>query len=153
MTINIEQLTISESDLVFEWILKLLNELGEESDDLGTLDREAVLNDWRNINDGFFVLIARNESGSMLGILTLAIGFAIYANGNYGVINEMYVAPEARSQGIGEALIKAAIVLGREHNWSRIDVTAPESERWLRSRRFYEKQGFTFAGPKLKIML
>ena len=153
MTIKIEQLTIKDSDVIFEWILKLLEELGEESGDLGALKRETVLRAWRNLDDRFFVLLARNERGEMMGILTLAVGFAIYANGDYGIINEMYVIPEARSQGIGEALVQEAISLGRRQDWSRIDVTAPESERWLRSRQFYERQGFTFAGPKLKIIL
>jgi hypothetical protein len=32
-------------------------------------------------------------------------------------------------------------------------VTAPESERWRRTRRFYERGGFTFVGPKLKLRL
>lgn len=153
MTTKIEQLTIKDSELIFEWILKLLDELGEESDDLGTLKRETVLQDWRNLEDRFFVLLAKDEKDKILGILTLAVGFAIYANGNYGIINEMYVIPEARSKGIGEMLVHEAISFGKLRGWSRIDVTAPEGDRWLRSRRFYEKLGFTFAGPKLKIML
>jgi hypothetical protein len=37
--------------------------------------------------------------------------------------------------------------------WTRLDVTAPEAERWTRTRRFYKKEGFVFAGPKLKCLL
>jgi len=35
----------------------------------------------------------------------------------------------------------------------RIDVTAPESARRERTRRFYQRQGYSFTGPKLKLLL
>ena len=43
--------------------------------------------------------------------------------------------------------------LARESRWVRVDVTAPESPRWERTRRFYEREGFTFTGPKLKYLV
>jgi heme-degrading monooxygenase HmoA len=49
--------------------------------------------------------------------------------------------------------IEAVKQFGRQKDWTRIDVTAPESERWIRARQFYEKQGFVFTGPKLKFLL
>ena len=65
----------------------------------------------------------------------------------------MFVAPSYRSQGVGAALVRAAQQIAKEKGWKRIDVTAPESERWERTRRFYEKLGFVFTGPKLKLLL
>jgi GNAT superfamily N-acetyltransferase len=97
--------------------------------------------------------LAAREGSEIVGILTLNETFAIYANGNYGVIDEMYVIPSRRSTGIGKELVEAAKELGLQRGWSRIDVTAPESERWERTRRFYEKEGFAFTGPKLKYLL
>jgi GNAT superfamily N-acetyltransferase len=151
--IRIEQLDIRDSDLIIDWVLKLLEELGEEGDDLGELQKEKVMQAWRESNGRFLALAARGIDGTMLGLLTLTESFAIYANGSYGIINEMIVSTAARSQGAGAMLIRAAVSYGRERGWSRIDVTAPESDRWLRSRQFYEQQGFTFAGPKLKLQL
>ncbi|HEV8702170.1 MAG TPA: GNAT family N-acetyltransferase [Candidatus Polarisedimenticolia bacterium] len=83
----------------------------------------------------------------------LVESFAIYANGTYGVINEMYVAPPFRSQGVGGRLIAAVKDLAARRGWGRIDVTAPESPAWDRTRRFHESQGFVFTGPKLKFVL
>jgi len=153
MKLEIERLTIKDADLVFEWVMRLLEELGEEGDDLGGLDQEKVLSEWQEAGERFNAFVAKNEQGKVLGILTLVETFAIYANGNYGIINEMYVSPEHRSAGVGALLIEAAKEFGRTKGWARIDVTAPELERWERSRRFYEKQGFVFTGPKLKILL
>jgi GNAT superfamily N-acetyltransferase len=60
--------------------------------------------------------------------------------------------PSHRSVGVGRLLLDAVKAYGRERGWSRIDVTAPESPRWDRTRRFYEREGFTFTGPKLKFV-
>ena len=153
MDVHIEQVTIAQAQLVFDWVNRLLLELGDEAEDLGGLDERKVLDDWRRMGDRFRVFVARNETGSILGVLTLTETFAIYANGSYGVIDEMYVVPEARSQGIGARLVDAVKDHGRGRGWTRIDVTAPEDPRWERSRRFYESQGFAFTGPKLKFVL
>ncbi|WP_372368133.1 GNAT family N-acetyltransferase [Candidatus Uabimicrobium sp. HlEnr_7] len=85
--------------------------------------------------------------------MTVVQAFAVYANGYYGIINEMYVEPEYRWHGIGAKLIEAAITWGKDKGWPRVDVTAPESSTWKRTQLFYERQGFVFSGPKLKIML
>jgi GNAT superfamily N-acetyltransferase len=148
MQIVFDKLTINDASILFDWVMRLLNELGEEGDELGALAEDKVLQAWREMADHFHVFVAKNEAGDILGILTLTETFAIYANGNYGIINEMYVAPEHRSTGIGARLVDAAKNFGRQKGWTRIDVTAPESECWERTRRFYEKQGFVFTGPK-----
>ena len=144
---------LDDADDVFAEVLKLLSELGEEGDELGELSQNKVLSAWQDAPDRFQVFAAKNPEEKIVGILTLVETFAIYANGNYGIINEMYTDPSYRSAGIGAMLIQAAIQYGRKKGWSRIDVTAPESERWERTKRFYEKQGFVFTGPKLKFLL
>ncbi|MCG3121004.1 MAG: hypothetical protein ALAOOOJD_03938 [bacterium] len=152
-TIFVVKLTLQDAPLVFDWVGRLLNELGEEGDELGTLAEDKVLQAWREMADRFHVFVAKNAAGEICGILTLAEVFAIYANGNYGIINEMYVAPAQRSAGLGAKLVAAAIKFGRQQGWTRIEVTAPEAARWERTRRFYEKQGFVFTGPKMKFLL
>ena len=61
----------------------------------------------------FLALLARDESGAAVGVLTLSTSFAVYAGGEYGVIDEMYVVPECRSQGIGRSLVEAAVAIAR----------------------------------------
>lgn len=153
MQIRIHRLSIHEASIAFDWVLRLLQELGEESDDLGTLNEKKVLKEWEQAGDRFQVFAAKTSDGKIVGVMTLVETFAIYANGNYGIINEMYIDPEFRSGGVGAALIDAAKEYGRSKGWERIDVTAPESERWERTRQFYENNGFAFTGPKLKFIL
>jgi len=153
MNYVVEQFGVDRADLVFDTVLTLLRELATESDDLGELDRARVRAHWEAGQDRITVLAARSDAGDVAGMLTVVETFAIYANGAYGVIAEMFVAPSFRSQGVGKLLIKAALELGRHKGWSRIDVAAPESAAWTRTRAFYEREGFTYAGPKLKHML
>lgn len=153
MKATIHRLGLGDSAIVFDWVLQLLSELGEEGEELGTLARQKVLDRWKESENKFHVFAAKDEHGNMAGILTLSVAFAIYANGEYGVIDEMFVAPQYRSEGIGAQLVQAAADFGRTQGWTRLDVTAPESERWERTRRFYEKHGFVFTGPKLKLLL
>jgi GNAT superfamily N-acetyltransferase len=153
MNIRIDTLTIEDAEIVFDWVLRLLRELGEEGEEVGELNRKRVLSAWKERKDKYHVLVARESTGQIVGVLTLSAGFAIYANGEYGVIDEMYVDPEHRSAGVGAMLVEAAVKIGREKGWKRLDVTAPESERWARTRHFYEKLKFVFTGPKLKRLL
>ena len=139
--------------VVLSLVEALLAELGEEGEESGELPRDRLAELWRGLGERHLALLAVAPPGAVIGILTLVENFAFYAHGLYGVINEMYVVPDYRSSAIGASLIAAAAEHGRSRAWSRIDVTAPEADRWVRSRRFYEKQGFVFAGPKLKLLL
>lgn len=151
---TIVRLTIDDAPKVFEAVLALLDELGQEAQDLGRLDSSRTAVAWRRLGERVHIIGARDDdAGTLVGLLTLCEAFAIYANGLFGIINEMYVAPKHRSHGVGKRLIAEAKALGRELGWSRLDVTAPESPRWDRTRAFYEREGFTFAGPKLKHVL
>jgi len=150
---KIEEVTSRDADVVFDWVMRLLLELGAEGEELGEINRDEVLRKWKERENKYHVLVAKNDRNEIIGILTLSVNFAIYTNGEYGVIDEMYVDSAYRSKGVGALLVDAACDIGRKAGWNRIDVTAPESEGWERSRRFYEKLGFIFTGPKLKLLL
>jgi GNAT superfamily N-acetyltransferase len=150
---TVDRLDIGSATEVLEPALALLRELGDEAEDLGHFDVDRTLAGWRRFGDRVVAIAARDDEGAVIGVATLCEHFAIYANGLFGVLNEMWVAPAHRSRGIGKLLLDEAKSLGRERGWSRLDVAAPESERWRRSRSFYEREGFTFAGPKLKFVL
>ena len=153
MNVTIEMLGIDQADTALEWVGKLLDELGAEGQELGALDRDRILDAWKMNADRVHVFSARSESNGIVGVLTLSENFAIYTNGHYGLINELLVSPDHRSSGIGARLIEAVKEMGRSRGWTRIEVGTPVEERWLRTRQFYRRQGFVFAGPKLKFRL
>lgn len=150
---TIHPATPSEIETVLTIVEKLLIELSDEGDEFSGLDREKTLHVISANADRFHPFLAKNEHGEVIGVMTVVESFAIYAGGHYGVIDELYVAPEYRSQGVGEQFIEAVKALGKEKGWARVDVAAPPGEKWQRTVAFYERQGFVFTGPKLRLRL
>ncbi len=103
----------------------------------------------------YVVFLAVSESESRpLGFLSVTECYALYAEGNFGIIPECYVRPEFRSQGIGEALLSAVKSLAKEQRWTRLEVTTPPLPTFQRTLRFYEKAGFKISGGrKLKVLI
>jgi GNAT superfamily N-acetyltransferase len=152
---------------VLALIEELLAELGEEGQEFAGIDREKLQADIRrNMAVGpdsgpdcghgsgrFLAFLAKEESGAIIGVLTLSTSFALYAGGEYGVIDEMYVRPGYRCRGVGRQLVAAAAAIAREKRWFRLDVTGPEGQHGERAVRFYERLGFEFSGPKLRLLV
>lgn len=140
---------------VLALVEELLTELGEEGQEFAKTDRDKLQADLdNNLASGrFLALLARDESGPAMGVLTLSASFALYAGGEYGVIGEMYVQPGSRGQGIGRALLEEAVAIARERGWLRLDVTGPTDDPGRRVARFYEGLGFAFTGSKLRLIL
>jgi GNAT superfamily N-acetyltransferase len=151
--IRIVQAGPSDRSTVLDLVRRLLRELEDDPAEFRGIERPKMLRDLERIGDRFTVFLARDASGQAVGVTTVMEAFAIYAGGDYGIIDEMYVTPEHRSRGVGALLIEAVKDLGRLRDWLRIDVTAPPEGRWSRTVRFYEGQGFSFTGPKLRFML
>jgi len=49
----------------------------------------------------YFVFVARKSEGKAIGFVNLFESFALYADGAFGTIAELYVCSEYRSQQIG----------------------------------------------------
>jgi len=131
-------------------VTRLLVELSDKDDEFAGLDREKILTEWQSVQDRFKAFIARLDNGEVVGILTLAESFAIYAGGSYGVINELYVSPQYRNEQVGKMLLDRAKAYARLLDWKRIDVTAPLGDKWRRTINFYLREGFVHTGPKLR---
>jgi len=135
---------------VVRLVARLLAELEDSPVEFAGLDEAGALRALAADGGAFQAFLAREGGDEPVGVLTLTETFAIYAGGRYGVIDELYVAPEHRWRGIGRRLLEAAFAHGRARGWRRIDVTAPPGPKWERTARFYESQGFVFTGPKLR---
>ncbi len=140
----------ADRPVVVRLVARLLAELEDSPAEFAGLDEAGALRSLGTDGSAFHAFLAREGGNEPVGVLTLAETFAIYAGGRYGVIDELYVAPEHRSSGIGRRLLDAAVTFGRARGWRRIEVTAPPGPKWERTVRFYESQGFIFTGPKLR---
>lgn len=93
------------------------------------------------------------EGDEVVGFFTLAESFSFFADGRYGIINEVWVEPKFRSQGAGRTILGHIKEFARMKGWKRLDVTAPAEEKWLRTYAFYQQNGFKLTGKKLKFLL
>jgi GNAT superfamily N-acetyltransferase len=139
-TIRIELATAADAATVVGLVGRLLAELGgfHAFDTAGaTALYERLLATGR-----YTALLARDAHGTALGVLTLQECPALYVAGNVGWIQEVYVAPAARSRGVGRLLVDWAVVYGQQHGWRRLEVNTPEAAAWPRTVAFYQREGF-----------
>jgi GNAT superfamily N-acetyltransferase len=150
--INIEVAQPHEIFSVLELLEELLMELADEGHDVPWVDREKLQTDIRRNLDSeagsyggpgrLMAILAKEEHGVAVGVLMLTQCFALYAGGEYGVIDETYVRPEYRGQDIERQLLDEAVAVAQRRGWLRLDVTGPEAGRGERTARFSRELGF-----------
>ena len=103
--------------------------------------------------DKYWVFMAKDmKSGENIGFVSLYESFALYAEGAYGTMPELYVRPKWRSNHIGNKLLNKVGEFAKSKNWHRIEVTTPPLPEFDRTLEFYQRNGFEITGGrKLKI--
>lgn len=94
------------------------------------------------------------EGDAPAGFIALYESYALYAEGAFGTIPELYVRPAYRSQELGFQLVAEAKGFGRSRGWKRLEVTTPPLPQFDKTLAFYEREGFSITGGrKLKVTL
>lgn len=101
----------------------------------------------------YWVLIAKEvATDNIIGFVSMYESFALYSEGAYGTIPELYVRPEWRSNNIGSKLLESAVEFATTKGWRRLEVTTPPLPEFDRSLSFYQANGFKISGGR-KLML
>lgn len=139
--------------MVGELLSEIMNVIGAKVFNFDLAETTSRLSDFLNM-EKYFVFIARCESGAPAGFIALYESYALYAEGAFGTIPELYVRPENRASGLGQRLASQAKSFGASRNWTRLEVTTPPLPQFDRTLAFYEREGFTISGGrKLKVSL
>ncbi|MDP1929499.1 MAG: GNAT family N-acetyltransferase [Thiobacillus sp.] len=139
--------------LVGELLAEIMDAIGDQAFNFNlqeTTDRlEAYLS-----NEQYFVFIARHPNSNPIGFVALYESHALYAEGAFGTIPELYVHPAYRTRKLGAQLMDRAKEFGATRGWRRLEVTTPPLPQFDRTLAFYEREGFSMAGGrKLKVLL
>ena len=156
MELIIEQATPEDATAVSILIKALLEEIITKTGAAHfNIDLEQMTERCRRfLEAGSYIVFKAILAGELAGVIALTEGHALYTEGAFGIITELYVAPAFRSRGVGEQLLHTAEGYGRERGWKRLEVTTPPLPEFERTIRFYEEQGFAVTGgKKLKISL
>lgn len=100
------------------------------------------------LEDAYASLLARDDTCVLVGTIDeTIIGFGTVVvetlrdGSHLGVIDDLYVEADARSVGVGEALVNALIAFCEEHECIGIDALALPGHR--ATKNFFEENGFT----------
>jgi GNAT superfamily N-acetyltransferase len=85
-------------------------------------------------------LILFHYGNSLIGYMVLAFGFSLEFHGRDCFIDEFYIRPERRSQGIGTDAVAFAISICRELGIKALHLEADYSN--VRGHEFYKRLGF-----------
>lgn len=144
--LSIEVAQPHEVFAILELIEELLLELEDEQVAIPWVNREKLHADIRRNLDveigskhgpgRLMAILAKDPKGIAVGVLTLVESFALYAGGEYGVIDEMYVRPEYRGQDVERQLLDEAVAIATRRKWFHLDITGREGDRNERAARF-----------------
>ncbi|MYL39797.1 GNAT family N-acetyltransferase [Halobacillus litoralis] len=147
MQLSIKKANLKDYYHVAEMAAKLFSELGERT--ILIKELSDVCKDLLR-KDNYTVFLAFWEE-ECIGMITIYEVTSMYARGLMGVIQELYVLPAMRSDGIGAKLIGEAKEHGSKIGWKFIEVGAPSPKKWGRTISFYKGLGFEEKGPRLRL--
>lgn len=97
----------------------------------------------RLLTQGTTLAILGGEPAVGIGLVTLRTN--VWQAGPVALLDELYVAPAYRGQGIGTAIIGALIARAASDGWGLLEVNVDEFD--TDARRFYERHGLANMAP------
>jgi ribosomal protein S18 acetylase RimI-like enzyme len=120
-------------------------ELGEERGGPLWATREARA---EPLDAAFDALVGREDAALLVGTYDdVVVGFGaahveVLRDGSrLGVVDEIYVEPEARAVGVGELLVERLVDFCRAAGCAGVDATALPGDR--QAKNFFERAGFS----------
>jgi ribosomal protein S18 acetylase RimI-like enzyme len=134
-------------------LVGLIIRLAAHHGDRATTDEDRLRTDLFGSSPWAIALVAERD-GNLLGYALLARLYRAHFAARIIDLHHLFVLPEARNSGIGEALIQAAKIEAEAQGCSHLVVsTHPDNHR---AQGFYRKLGFQDAspgGPKFRLPL
>lgn len=139
--------------MVGELLSEIMATIGIQAFNFDLTETTERLTDFIN-REKYFVFIARGIDDEPTGFIALYESYALYAEGAFGTVPELYVRPAHRSSALGQRLLSQAKIFGASRGWQRLEVTTPPLPQFDRTLAFYEREGFAITGGrKLKVSL
>ncbi len=122
-------------------LARLLHDFNDEFD--AHTDSQPVLQARfaRILTDDSVIAVVASHGLCDTGFALVTLRPAIWFDGPVAVLDELYVVPDSRDEGIGTALLTRACALLRERGCPEMHINVDEVD--LDARRFYQRHGFT----------
>ena len=135
------------AEMVGELLQEIMTAIGSKVFSFDSGDAETRVRTWLD-NGTYTVFVACGDRNEIMGFLAVYESFALYADGAFGTIPELYVRPTFRSQGIGARLLAEARQFAASRRWTRLEVTTPPLPQFERTLAFYERHNFSISGGR-----
>ena len=90
-------------------------------------------------------VIALLAGDPAVAVALLTLRPNVWYEGPVALLDELYVAPELRGQGVGSTLLLAAEAMTRERGGELLEINVDGGD--IDARRFYERHGYTNTEP------
>jgi GNAT superfamily N-acetyltransferase len=99
------------------------------------------------VRDEVWALLAETgpAAGQVLGVALVTLRPNVWYDGPVAMLDELYVVPERRAEGIGSALLARLFDDAAERSVSAIEIEVDEPD--TDAQRFYRRHGFTDRDP------
>lgn len=130
-----------------ELLIEIMSAIGVQVFNFNLAETTARLIDFIN-DEKYVVFVAEGADAGPVGFIALVESHALYAEGAFGIIPELFVRPAFRSQAVGMLLVEQAKAYGKSRGWTRLEVTTPPLPQFDKTLAFYERDGFAITGGR-----
>lgn len=135
MSTKVHLATRAEATLVAEMTVALASEIIQRT---GTKHFNVNLEETARLCEHFiaagsYTALIAVQYLSPVGFAGLCESHALYTEGTFGIIQEVYVVPASRSAGVGAALLEAASAHARARAWKCLELCTPPLPEFQRS--------------------
>ena len=135
------------AEMVGELLQEITTAIGAKVFSFDSGDTETRARTWLS-NGTNTVFVAYTDRNHVMGFLAVYESYALYAEGAFGTITELYVRPTFRSQGVGARLLAEARQFATSRRWTRLEVTTPPLPQFEKTLAFYERHNFSISGGR-----
>ncbi|MCF6435165.1 GNAT family N-acetyltransferase [Pseudoalteromonas sp. MMG022] len=98
------------------------------------------------VSKGIYEVMAAFDGEQIVGFASICQSYSLYAEGQFGIIQEFYVLPEYRSKHVGQELLQAVVKLAKQQGWKRLELCTPPLPQFKGTVEFYKSNGFEITG-------
>ena len=88
----------------------------------------------------YFIFVAEDDAGQVVGLLSMSHRWTLWHTGPCALIEELVVEEGVRRQGIGSALIRAALEWARAQECSEVEISTDQDN--VKAQALYQRMGF-----------
>ena len=142
--LNVRLATVDDREEVLTLVRGLLVELGGNP-----APAQALYGVFRSLvsGDAGFIVLAEVD-GVPRAVCTASYAAALRTAGRYCILQEMFVEPESRGSGVGQAVIEFALEHAADNGCEVVELGTPR--RGDRQIEFYQRAGFENAGARMR---